>query len=204
LYFIVIHLGEPLRNAPPNPKLQLLSICAQLDTLQQKSTRSTEWSDIVYEAQTNLSNISHLQSIDQLPSPLLTIFPHITKTNLQGKDMFDEYISQIALLNQLSNIAAQLRHDIVRYRNHKYIAHQIALLYQTLGQLGGTIGERKKEIEERFDEIKATTELSKEPALTEEQTKWLVNLTTSVIQEISQTTHSLPKLQPLVQFVNSK
>jgi hypothetical protein len=40
-----------------------------------------------------------------------------------------DYIAHISVWNQLQSLAKQMQHDIVHAPNHKYIAHQLALLY---------------------------------------------------------------------------
>ncbi len=40
-----------------------------------------------------------------------------------------DYLKHIVMVNQLVALSSQLRHDVSTLNNHKYIAHQIALLY---------------------------------------------------------------------------
>ena len=42
---------------------------------------------------------------------------------------FAAYFAQMAVMNQIIVIAEQLRYDTEHLDNHKYIAHQLALLY---------------------------------------------------------------------------
>ena len=41
----------------------------------------------------------------------------------------DTYFGHMSVLNQLYEMAAQINHDVRNLPNHKYIAHQFALLY---------------------------------------------------------------------------
>ena len=56
------------------------------------------------------------------------------------------------------------------------MAHQLALLYQTLNQVRGELKPFKKQLEARFDDIKATTEAASAPQLSAEQAEWLTAL----------------------------
>jgi hypothetical protein len=40
-----------------------------------------------------------------------------------------DYVAHVSVWNQVQLLAKQLRHDVVHAPNHKYIAHQLALLY---------------------------------------------------------------------------
>ena len=99
--------------------------------------------------------------------------------------------------NQLVSISLQLQQDI-KLTNHKYMAHQLALLYviillllllllfnnflnfrsfffiyqHCLNQAGGHFIKYKSRVELHFDAIKALTNSSEEPQLTSEQKQW--------------------------------
>jgi len=95
----------------------------------------------------------------------------------------------------------QLRHDAVHLKNHKYIAHQIALLYQCLNQCGNL--NFKKRVEQKFDEVKVLTEAEKVPQLSLAQQDWLVKLTTDIINEVSSLNYFSKKLEPAISFLKS-
>jgi len=72
---------------------------------------------------------------------LTTAFPHLIKFIDPLKRLIDtsivlDYFGQIAILNQVVAMSDQLQNDIHQSKNHKYVAHQVALLYQCLIQLG--------------------------------------------------------------------
>mmetsp|Transcript_27614 Transcript_27614/g.49243 ORF Transcript_27614/g.49243 Transcript_27614/m.49243 type:complete len:178 (-) Transcript_27614:104-637(-) len=89
----------------------------------------------------------------------------------------DEYLEYINLLNQLMMMATQLHNDALDPRNHKYSAHQIAILYQSLNMLKGQTKPLRKRIEERFDEIKTITESVVSPYLGSDLQFWLQQIT---------------------------
>ena len=70
------------------------------------------------------------QMLDEMKVPTdgKTVFwrishPHISFINFAG------YFPQLAMLHQLVVMCKQLDHDIVHLSNHKYMAHQTALLF---------------------------------------------------------------------------
>lgn len=40
-----------------------------------------------------------------------------------------DYVAHVSVWNQVQSLAKQMRHDVVHAPSHKYIAHQLALLY---------------------------------------------------------------------------
>lgn len=77
-------------------------------------------------------------------------------------------------------MSQQLRDDCAG-DNHKYIAHQIALLYQCLSYQNLRTQQFKKRIEPEFEDLKRTTEQAHHPSLTPKQRDWLRSLTTDVM-----------------------
>lgn len=69
-----------------------------------------------------------------------------------------EYFSHVSHLHQLLHMATQLRNDASDAKNNKYLAHQIALLYQCINLARGESKALKKRIEENFETIKRHTE----------------------------------------------
>ncbi|KAL7747225.1 sporulation-induced protein [Sorochytrium milnesiophthora] len=93
------------------------------------------------------------------------------------------YLHSMTVLNQVVTLALQLRHDMT-LTNHKYIAHQIALLYQSLNSTRSELKSFKSKIETQFDAIKAACSAQvPDPQLGEEQQKWLTDLTTEVLTQ---------------------
>ena len=79
-------------------------------------------------------------------------------------------------------MAQQLQADLPA-GNHKYMAHQIALLYQTLSYSNLKCGAFKKRIEPQFDAIKKVTEACSSPQLPSDLKAWLHEITTDVVRQ---------------------
>lgn len=58
----------------------------------------------------------------------LKVAPQWTKS-LQADASFADYFSHIAKLNQLLVLSQQLEEDIRHLGSHKYIAHQLSVIY---------------------------------------------------------------------------
>uniref|UniRef100_A0A7S0WSL2 Uncharacterized protein n=1 Tax=Pyramimonas obovata TaxID=1411642 RepID=A0A7S0WSL2_9CHLO len=99
-----------------------------------------------------------------------------------------DYFAQMTVWNQLLTMTKQLHHDAEHAINHKYIAHQIALLYQCLNHARGEFKSFKRDIEAEFDKIKTLTESSSAPQLSLEQRKWLQGVTSKIMELL----HSVP------------
>ena len=69
-----------------------------------------------------------------------------------------EYFSHVSHLHQLLHMATQLRNDASDAKNTKYLAHQIALLYQCMNLARGESKALKERIEENFETFKRHTE----------------------------------------------
>lgn len=93
-----------------------------------------------------------------------------------GGGALEAHLSFVASVGGLWRLCDQLEADASRPEHHKYVAHQLALLYQTLNQVRGELKPFKKQLEARFDDIKATTEAASAPQLSAEQAEWLTAL----------------------------
>jgi hypothetical protein len=90
---------------------------------------------------------------------------------------------QFQLINQVLSMACQLKKDI-QLTNHKYMAHQLALLYHSVNQAGANFTRFKPLIENEFDSIKSiSSDNVEEPHLTVNQKIWLGNITEEIIIE---------------------
>lgn len=99
----------------------------------------------------------------------------------------DGYLSHLAVINQVNTLCKQLHHDVQNLTNHKYIAHQVALLYQSVNQLGNVkaLLSYRNNIEGMFKKLKAALELTATagdsvPHLPDEYKQWLLELTVSL------------------------
>ena len=95
-----------------------------------------------------------------------------------------EYFKYVSSMNQVASLCRQIQSDVTSGQ-HKYMAHQIALLYQSLGALGKPAVEVRKEIEANFARVKGTTEGSKVPTLPEEIQRWLLAKTRDVLAVVT-------------------
>lgn len=93
------------------------------------------------------------------------------------------YLTYVSLLNQAIMMSTQLYNDATNPAHHKYAAHQVALLYQSLNMLQGDTKPIRRLIEARFDEIKAITE-SARPFLDHEISAWLQGITWLCREEV--------------------
>ncbi|KAG0207131.1 hypothetical protein BGX28_001562 [Mortierella sp. GBA30] len=88
-----------------------------------------------------------------------------------GGSFLEGHLRQMACLNQLVSITLQLQNDL-RLPNHKFIAHQVALLYQCINQAGQTYSQFKARVEENFNTLKEFCNASEEPYLTPTLQTW--------------------------------
>lgn len=94
-------------------------------------------------------------------------------------DLSSDKMSQ---LNQVVVLSIQLHSD-VDLKNHKYIAHQIALLYQSLNNSRQELKLFRPLIEKNFEQIKSVCSKSSEPRLSPEQREWIRQITTQILNE---------------------
>ncbi|KAI9239327.1 MAG: hypothetical protein BYD32DRAFT_411538 [Podila humilis] len=90
---------------------------------------------------------------------------------IPGASFLEAHFRQMSYTNQLVSIALQLQNDL-RLTNHKYMAHQTALLYQCINQAGPMFSKYKARVEEQFNTLKEVSNQSDEPCLTPELQSW--------------------------------
>ncbi|KAK3812021.1 MAG: hypothetical protein J3Q66DRAFT_349163 [Benniella sp.] len=124
---------------------------------------------------------------------------------IRGRSSLEAHLRQMSSINQLVSMALQLQNDL-RLTNHKFIAHQIALLYQCINQAGRVYSRFKPRVEEHFVAAKEACNESEEPTLPTELQTWLADLTTDIVSEalfsgrpMSQQT---PEAAPLSDYIN--
>eukprot|EP00898_Chlorokybus_atmophyticus_P009227 jgi/Chlat1/934/Chrsp108S01367 len=113
-----------------------------------------------------------------------------------------DYLAYVTLLNQLVMMSTQL-HEDAKLQNHKYIAHQIALLYQCLNLTRAETNAFKKRVEEQFESIKQITEqAAATPELSDFHRQWLQKVTWDIREAVSQfPPQLLQRLQPMADVV---
>ncbi|ORY97115.1 hypothetical protein BCR41DRAFT_364506 [Lobosporangium transversale] len=90
---------------------------------------------------------------------------------IAGGSFIEAHLRQMSGINQLVSMALQLQNDL-RLTNHKFIAHQVALLYQCINQAGPSYSKYRGRVEEHFTNIKDVCNLSEEPFLPAELQTW--------------------------------
>ncbi|KAG0239571.1 hypothetical protein BGX31_002643 [Mortierella sp. GBA43] len=128
----------------------------------------------------------------------------------QAGSFIEAHFRQMSTINQLVSIALQLQNDL-KLSSHKFMAHQVALLYQCINQAGPPFSRLyKSRIEENFNALKEASNLSDEPRLPIELQAWLTGLTTDIVSQalysgrpMSQHTPDTPHLSEYIDRVSS-
>uniref|UniRef100_W5M320 Si:ch211-218d20.15 n=1 Tax=Lepisosteus oculatus TaxID=7918 RepID=W5M320_LEPOC len=116
---------------------------------------------------------------------LSTMFPRVEIFIIHGSpvDMLenppmDDYFPHLGKMNQLLVLSQQLEDDVKHLGSHKYIAHQLSVLYQVISSFKGItpLSILKRDIEANFKSLKlslATEQESKqEPQLPAHYVSW--------------------------------
>jgi hypothetical protein len=110
---------------------------------------------------------------------LLALFPHMDGLARAGtkhqqhrarKSPGWDYFEHVAKMQQLVAVADGLKKRARHPANAKYVAHQIALLYQCVNAVRGELKPFKATIEARFESVKQETETR--PRLSEASAAW--------------------------------
>jgi len=116
----------------------------------------------------------------RLQLPAVTALPPDQTPPLQ----FHDYLQHLAHMHQALAMSTQIQGDLPE-KTHKYMAHQIALLYQSVSYSTLDMRDLKKKIEPQFDNIKKVTESADPPKLNDEQISFMHELTTEAIARVS-------------------
>ncbi|KAF7658509.1 hypothetical protein LDENG_00011450 [Lucifuga dentata] len=208
----------PVQMSPDQVGLEMLCLCGHLDLLIRAQMQqfqeqlgqdcSPEESD-TFQAQGAEILDQMLQCLEHLPKPmpqledyldmvgLSAMFPRVEVFLIQGSPVemlerppMDEYFSHVAKLNQLLVLSQQLEEDTRHLGSHKYIAHQLSVIYQVISSLRGiqVFSEIKKEIEANFKHMKQSLVTEEgyrhEPQLAAQYINWILEIThriTSVV-----------------------
>ncbi|XP_068185363.1 uncharacterized protein si:ch211-218d20.15 [Antennarius striatus] len=204
----------PVRMSPEHVGLEMLCLCGQLDLLIRAQMQqfqeqlgqgcSPEESD-TFQTQGSEILDQMLQCLEHLPKPmpqledyldmmsLSAMFPRVEVFLIQGspvdmleRPLMDEYFIHIAKLNQLLVLSQQLEEDIRHLGSHKYIPHQLSVIYQVISSFRGmqAFSEIKNNIEANFKQMKqclAVEEGSRhEPLLAAHYINWVLKITQSL------------------------
>ncbi|KAF9581510.1 hypothetical protein BGW38_001444 [Lunasporangiospora selenospora] len=114
---------------------------------------------------------------------------------VHGGGFLEAHFRQMSCTNQLVSLSLQLQNDI-RLTNHKYMAHQIALLYQCINQAGPMFSKYRARVEENFNTLKEISNKSEEPQLPLELQTWLSELTTDIVADALYSGHLVSQQTP--------
>jgi len=157
------------------------------------------------------NHIADVQHVDELAVAQVLADQGVASTAAASakRNATEAYLAFAATAHQLYSVAEQVRDDAADPSAHKYIAHQIALVYQSLNQFGresaDAVRPLKRRIESRFEEVKshiesqtASASTTNEPLLSNEQSAWIAG----VASEAAQFVNAVPacmveRLEPL-------
>ncbi|MEE6519849.1 hypothetical protein FKM82_017614 [Ascaphus truei] len=132
---------------------------------------------------------------------------HERPVDILEKPPMDEYYIHIGKLNQLLVLSQQLEDDVRHLGSHKYVAHQLSVLYKVLSYFNGclSLDILKRDIEANFKSVKsvlATNEGSRqEPLLPAHLSTWLLDLTQTIITTVSSFPEDLTReIMPVLAF----
>ncbi|CAL8370556.1 unnamed protein product [Arctogadus glacialis] len=228
---------SPTHLSPEQVGLEMLCLCGQLDLLVRAQVQqfheqlsqdcSPEESD-TFQLQGAEILDQMLQCLEHLPKPmpqledyldmvgLSGMFPRVEVYLIQGsavgmleKPPMEEYFSHLAKLNQLLVLSQQLEEDVRHLGSHKYIAHQLSVLYQVIGSFPGMrcLAEIKKDIEANFKQMKlslVTEDVSRqEPQLAANYVNWILKITERIALVMSALPEDLTDgLSPAMSFIS--
>lgn len=226
----------PIRLSPEQVGLEMLCLCGQLDLLIRAQTQqfqeqlergcSPEESD-TFQTQGSEILDQMLQCLEQLPKPmpqledyldligLSAMFPRVEVFLIQGspvemleRPLMDDYFSHIAKLNQLLVLSQQLEEDINHLGSHKYIAHQLSVIYQVISSFRGikAFSQIKKEIEDNFKQLKQSLVAEEgsrhEPQLSAQYISWILEMTQNITSMVLSLSEELTEdLHPALTFM---
>ncbi|XP_038674868.1 uncharacterized protein si:ch211-218d20.15 [Scyliorhinus canicula] len=215
---------QPIQLSSEQVAVEIWSLCFQLDLLiraevHQLQEQLREDKSPVESESFHIRGVDYVERIKQylehLPDPvpqledyldsqgLSTLFPRVEIFVIHGRpvDMLerppmDDYFSHIGKLNQLLVLSQQLEDDVQHLGSHKYIAHQLSVLYKVLNYFSGSsvsLDILKKDIEANFKALKSGLAVGEgteqEPLLPFHYVNWILSLTRSITTIVS----SLPE-----------
>jgi len=213
-------------------KMEIFSLCCQLELLCKKNyCKSKEMNDTckmefsnkftphacvelkkINERFTLISNKNTSFKDYMLKNGMKEIFPkmwwyinqHTDEPLPQStKPSLNDYFNRLASLNELNVMSQQLYSDVHNLVDHKYMAHQTALLYHAITDLGGYVKRYKKSIEDCFGVVKKalTVEDDQIPHLPSNEKQRLENMTTLLMDLCTgYDTDLVDPMMPIVSF----
>ncbi|XP_072120334.1 uncharacterized protein [Mobula birostris] len=210
---------QPTHLSSEQVAVEIWSLCFQLDLLiraevHQLQEQLREDKSPVESESFHTRGIYYVERIkhflEHLPDPvpqledyldsqgLSTLFPRVEIYVIHGRpvDMLerpttDDYFSHIGKLNQLLVLSQQLEDDVQHLGSHKYIAHQLSVLYKVLNYFSGynAFDVLIRDIEANFKALKSALAVvespEEEPLLPYHYVNWILSLTHSIIKTVS-------------------
>ncbi|KAM8975070.1 uncharacterized protein RCH25_037260 [Pelodytes ibericus] len=226
---------QPIQMSCKQVALEMFSLCSQLDILIKGEVLHLQelYSD---DANIEESDIFHTfgaelvekmkECLTHLPEPIPCLEDYLDMSGLSGlfprveiyiihkrpvdmleRPPMDEYYIHIGKLNQLLVLSQQLEDDVCHLGSHKYVAHQLSVLYKVLSYFSGclSLDILKRDIEANFKFVKSalnTNEGSRqEPLLPAHMLTWLLDLTQTIITTVSTLPEELTgEIMPVLAF----
>ncbi|XP_072541297.1 uncharacterized protein [Salminus brasiliensis] len=215
--------------------LEMLCLCSQLDLLIRAQVHQGQLQEDTSPEESESFRKQGAEIIDQMnqclehlpkPAPLLedyldiaglsVMFPrvevyiiHSSPVDMLERPPLDGYFPHLGKLNQLVVLSQQLEDDVKHLGSHKYIAHQLAVIYQVINSLSGVLPliSIKRDIEANFKQMKmslvAEEGSKQEPQLPAQYISWISQLTHNIISTVSQLAEELTEeLSPVMTFVS--
>ncbi|GFH16933.1 uncharacterized protein HaLaN_13455, partial [Haematococcus lacustris] len=139
VYAVRTFLDEPILARPDLRKL--VALCAIADALVERASRLEDVRpydvQILQETEAACKELYPERSAQETLEALnlLEMFPYLEQGLVSGRlevvasSQGSSYLSYVSLLNQLVLMSTQMYHDACNPQHHKYMAHQMALLY---------------------------------------------------------------------------
>ncbi|XP_065840653.1 uncharacterized protein [Oscarella lobularis] len=232
-----VRLCEPLwsvKRTPGEIAVAVLAHCTVIEAIARSKAGETvakRWRNASATAESRILPIVRQvrDLLQQLPVPetdipayleytgIDSLFPQAAALLERGEDTnvleeesavdSDAYFSNVAALNQLFATSKQIGHDVNHQANHKYMAHQTALLHQCLAQMLPFFSKQKTSIEQNFKAIKASCNVEKDdndpkPHLPDHLKEWMTRITDSIQLTVASFPDELTKaIQPVLDFI---
>ncbi|CAL1546907.1 unnamed protein product [Lymnaea stagnalis] len=196
--------------------LDVMVLSFQLDTLckqslythkpedKKSSTLRNSQANMVFgnlqQALFKLYKSSKMNSSEIFPreSGLNQLFPrvaaymagHDDTLNKHGTTDVDDYLSQLTAMHHVLSMSRQIQNDVTHQVKPKYLAHQLAVLYQGINSIpsgDSTLSRHKSNMEENFPTLKSyLSEIwdHEDGNLSPEVQGWILDLTDNIIEEI--------------------
>ncbi|XP_063809156.1 uncharacterized protein LOC135019241 isoform X2 [Pseudophryne corroboree] len=210
---------QPIQMDYKQVASEMFSLCSQLDVLIRGEVQHLQEhvADNTCLGESDIFQALGSQLVDRMkdclihlpePTPCLedyldtsglsVLFPrveiyiiHERPVDILERPPMDDYYTHIGKLNQLLVLSQQLEDDVKHLGSHKYVAHQLSVLYKVLSYFSGSLylDVLKRDIEANFKSVKSaltTSEGSRqEPLLPAYLLTWLLGLTQTIITTVS-------------------